>query len=255
MLSRLRHRRNIGCWRRLQLDVARRAGAVAVCSEMDRGRLGVANAVVVPNGYQLAGPPVGRIAVGDPPVIAFVGFLPYAPNFDAAGYLARTIAPLVRAKLPSVQVRLVGFANDDIMTLHDPPRVVVTGYVPDVATELRAADLLAVPIRFGGGTRIKVLEGFAHRIPVVATTIGAEGIEATDEVEIMLRDEPQGFAEACVRLLRDAALRHKITEAAHALFRRKYRWEAIQERVAAVAMAVAAVEVRGTQVAFRATGL
>jgi glycosyltransferase involved in cell wall biosynthesis len=172
-------------------------------------------------------------------VIAFVGFLPYGPNCDAATYLARTIAPLVRARIPNVQVRLVGYADDRVVRLHDPPRVVVTGYVPDVVTELRAADVLAVPVRFGGGTRIKILEGFAHRIPVVATSVGAEGIEATDGVEILLRDDPQRFAEACVTLLRDRTLRRALSDAAHALFEERYRWEPVQEKVAALAAAVA----------------
>jgi glycosyltransferase involved in cell wall biosynthesis len=230
--------RNALCWRRLQQAVARAVDTVVVCSEVDRRRLGVGNAVVVPNGYSEPDAPAGRVDVGDPPVVTFVGFLPYAPNADAAVYLARAIGPRVRARIPDVQIRLVGYADGRIAALHDPPRVVVTGYVPEVVTELRRADALAVPVRFGGGTRIKVLEGFAHRIPVVSTTAGAEGIEARDGVEILLRDTPEAFAQGCVALLRDLRLRQALTDAAHALFMARYRWEQVQDTVTAVASSV-----------------
>jgi glycosyltransferase involved in cell wall biosynthesis len=150
------------------------------------------------------------------------GVLYYAPNTDAATWLATTIAPALRRLVPDAVVRLVGDTNPTVDALHDPPRVTVTGFVTDIAVELSGADLVAVPLRSGSGTRVKVLEAFAHRLPVVSTTLGAEGLGAEDGVHVLLADDADAFARACARVLTDAALRARMTAAAHALFLRDH---------------------------------
>jgi glycosyltransferase involved in cell wall biosynthesis len=251
VLARASARRDARLWRELQAEIAARTDAVVVCSELDRARLGARNGFVIPNGYAYQERPLGRVSVGHPPVVSFVGFLPYLPNVDAAQYLVRAIAPLIRARLPQVQLRLVGRADQRVLRLADPPRVVVTGAVEDVATELRIADLIAVPIRFGGGTRIKILEAFAHRIPVVATPQGVEGIDARDGREILIRESPESFADACVRLLTDERLRRAVADAAHALFAEKYRWDRIHDQIAALGLQVAEARERARNAAQR----
>jgi glycosyltransferase involved in cell wall biosynthesis len=238
--ARLQARRDAGLWRRLQRQIAASVAVVTVCSEADRRHLGVANAEVIPNGYAYQEQPLGGDAVGDPPAIVFPGFLPYPPNLDAARRLVGTIAPLIWTRLPRAQIRLVGTANDEIRSLHRPPQVVVTGTVPQIDTELSGADLIAVPIRYGGGTRIKILEAFAHRIPVVSTSAGVEGIEAHDERELLVRDTPETFAEACARLLTDQVLRRRLVEAAYRVFLTRYRWDRIHPMIASLAVRVAA---------------
>lgn len=136
-------------------------------------------------------------------------------------------------------LRLVGHADEKVQKLHDPPRTVVTGFVRDVRTELALADVIAVPIRCGGGTRIKILEGFAHRIPVVSTSKGAEGIDAAHGREIIIGDTPEAFADGCVRLLTDGQYRCAVIEAAHVLFVEKYRWDRIHGRIASLGEHVA----------------
>lgn len=253
-LSRVSALRDAALWTKLQAEIVTQVDAVVVCSELDRTRLGAPNGYVIPNGYAYQARPLGRVSVGHPPVLTFIGFLPYLPNFDAAQYLVQAIAPLIRNRLPQAQVRLVGHADKRVLQLAHPPRVVVTGAVQDLAEELQRADLIVVPIRFGGGTRIKILEAFAHRIPVVATPQGAEGIDVADGREILIRESPESFADACVRLLTDERLRQSIVDAAHAVFVEKYRWDRIHEQIAALALHVAATPGHSQGVARRVTG-
>ncbi len=228
-------------WRRLHRRASDRASAIVVCSRSDEERAiasGVTKVTVVPNGYRRPPRPLGRIAVGDPPTLLFQGLLRYPPNADAARLLADDVAPLVRERIPNAQVRLVGGHHPELMALHDPPRVTVVGRVPDMAAELARADVVVVPIRYGSGTRIKIVEAFAHRIPVVSTTLGAEGLEARDEVQLLLGDDPSSLAVACVRLLSDQELRGSIVDRAHHLFVERFSSEVVEEEVVRLAREV-----------------
>ncbi len=162
---------------------------------------GVPRVSVIPNAYPSIGDPVGRRTVGAPPCLLFQGLLSYPPNIDAAPWLAREVGPGVRAQIPDVQVRLVGDHHADLTALDDPPRVTVVGRVPEIITELARADLVVVPVRYGSGTRIKILEAFRHRMPVVSTTLGAEGLGVEDGVHLLIGDIGSGVgrrpAPAC----------------------------------------------------------
>lgn len=236
----LQARRDMTILRRLYAEISRTAAAIVVCTELDRRRLGGASAAVIPNGYAWQPAPVGRSGAGDPPVLTFPALFTYGPNIDAARYLTDALLPAIRAAVPSAQLRLVGQAGAEVRALHRPPAIVVTGFVPDIRTELALADAVLVPMRYGAGTRIKILEAFAHRIPVVSTPMGAEGIDAVDGQEILLAEDPDDFARACRLLVFDTAVRAHIVEAAHRLFLARYRWDGIQERVASLAAGVAA---------------
>jgi glycosyltransferase involved in cell wall biosynthesis len=234
----VRHRMSaadIRAWSRLQRRVARDVEAVIVCSELDRGRLGVPNAAVVPTGVELPAVAVGRDDPGAPPVLCLHGTLGYGPNADAATVLVRDVAPRVRAAFPDVEVRLVGRVDDRTARLGVVPGVVVTGYVADITTELARADVVAVPLREGAGTRIKVLEALAHRVPVVATSIAVEGLDVTPGVHLLVADEPDAFAAACVSLLRDRALRARLADAGERLVRDQHGWEHARSAVATLA--------------------
>ncbi|MDR7418867.1 MAG: glycosyltransferase family 4 protein [Armatimonadota bacterium] len=239
-LANAQGRRDARAWQRWQAHVAASVPATVVCSESDRRHLGAPSAVVIANGYDAPVRPAGRETAGDPPTVLFAGFLPYAPNLDAARWLVHDIAPRIRHWLPGLRVRLVGETTDEVRRWHDPPGVTVTGVVPDMRPELATADLVAVPMRFGGGTRIKILEAFAHRIPVVSTTAGAEGFDVAHERELLLADDAEAFAAACVRLLGDIGLRRALTEAAHRLFQARHRWPDIEREIVTLAARVAA---------------
>jgi glycosyltransferase involved in cell wall biosynthesis len=228
-------------WRRLERRAAERVSAVAVCSELDAGRAranGVTGVAVVPNGYPAVEQPVGRSAVGEPPTLLFQGLLRYPPNIAAARFLADEIAPVLRALVPDASVRLVGDHHDDLSALDDPPRVSVVGRVPDITTELARADVVIVPLLSGSGTRVKILEAFAHRIPVVSTTLGAEGLGVRDGVHLLIADSATTLAEACRRLLTDVSLRAELTARAWTHFNAHFSSDVVEGTVAELARRV-----------------
>ena len=108
-----------------------------------------------------------------------------------------------------------------------------------MAAELARADLVVVPVRYGSGTRLKILEAFAQRVPVVSTPLGAEGLGAVDGVHLLLGDTARGLADACARLLRDPALRPGVGPEAHCLFLEHFQSEVIEQEVAELARQVA----------------
>src|SRR5439155_12483719 len=132
----------------------------------DRQRLGVGNAEVVPNTYPDPAAPVGRATVSPEPVVSFVGLLTYPPNRDAVRYLAREIVPRIRARDDRIRFRMIGRHDEDLA--RDCPGLDFAGSVTRVEPSLASTDLVVVPLRFGSGTRVKILEAFAHRIPVVS---------------------------------------------------------------------------------------
>jgi glycosyltransferase involved in cell wall biosynthesis len=226
-------------WRRLHRVADRRAAATVVCSQLDARRSGLAGVRVLPNGYPNPDRPAGRTTVSSPPVVVFQGTLRYPPNADGARYLVEDIGPRLRALVPGVQIRLVGLAPPGLADLDDPPSVTVTGQVPDISEELSRADIIVIPLRYASGTRVKILEAFAHRIPVVSTTIGAEGLEVRPGTHLLVADEPDDVARACHRLLGDDALRGAIVDAAHLLYMTRYRSSVVQDETAALAREMA----------------
>ena len=230
-------------WRRLQRSCGRRVGATVVCSDLDARRAratGVPRVEVVPNAYRIVDRPVGKRSVGDPPTVLFHGTLRYPPNAEAARFLVDHVAPELRRLVPDVRIRLVGTTAPGLESVDDPPGVTLVGPVPDITDELARADVVIVPIRFGSGTRLKVVEAFAHRIPVVATTLGAEGLGAQDGVHLLLADTASGLAGACARLLSDEAVRESLVERAHQLFVEHLAEPVAMARVAEVARSVVA---------------
>jgi glycosyltransferase involved in cell wall biosynthesis len=231
VLARVNARR----WRDLQLAVAGSVDKVVVCSQVDADRLGVANAVVVPNGYDAPDVPLGRVTTGRPPTLLFAGLLTYPPNVDAARYLVTEVGPRLRERLPDAVIHLVGKADGRVRELHDPPQVLATGWADDMSTELTRADVVVVPVRYSSGTRIKILEAFAHRIPVVATRAGVAGLDAAAGQHLLVADDPSAFADACHAVLTDDARRARLVDAAHARFLERYQWSTVRLSVTALA--------------------
>jgi glycosyltransferase involved in cell wall biosynthesis len=222
-----------GQWTRLHRRIDK-VGLPVVCSEIDGDRSGLDHVRVIPNGYRSPEKTLGRTHVGETPTVMFQGTLRYPPNADAARFLASEIAPRLAALLPdsSVQLRLVGVTPPSLASeVGNPPLVTVVGPVPEMAGELARTDLVVVPLRFGSGTRIKILEAFAHRIPVVSTSLGAEGLGLKNGVHLLIADDARGIAEACASLLSDMELRQTIVENAHALFSERYESSIVQKKI------------------------
>jgi glycosyltransferase involved in cell wall biosynthesis len=215
-------RLNAGDWRRFQRSVAGQVERVVIASDLDAARSELSNVTVIPNTYPTPQRPAGNPAANGPPVVLFQGHLGYPPNIDAAEWLAEAIVPLIRATDPATEVRLVGRPGENVMRLHRPGVLTVVGQVPSMEEELSRATVAAVPLRYGSGTRVKILESFAHRVPVVSTSLGAEGLDITDGVHLLIADAPNEFAAAIVRLLNDAGLRQRLTKEAETLFLDRY---------------------------------
>lgn len=229
-------------WQRLHRRAGTGPSTVVVCSHLDADRAtasGVGHVAVIPNGYHVPRHPVGRESVGSPPTVLFPGLLTYPPNIEAARLLAGEVGPALRALVPGVQIRLVGEHKKKLDELHDPPSVTVTGRVPDIRPELARADLVVVPLRYGSGTRVKILEAFAQRIPVVSTSMGAEGLGAVDGVHLLIADSVPELARACCRLLTDMDLRRAIVARAQSYVLEQFDSTVIEAQVADLARTVA----------------
>lgn len=139
--------------------------------------------------------------------ILFVGNLSYLPNVEGTAGLVRDVLPRLRATLGgAVSLRVAGSAPvPEIVALASLPGIELVRDPPAMDPHYAWADLAVIPLAAGGGTRIKLLEAFAHGVPVVATTVGAEGVDARHGVHLLLADSPAAFAQACAHLLSDAA--------------------------------------------------
>lgn len=217
-------------WDRVQRDCAALVDRVTVCSELDRERSGLANVAVIGNGSSMPERvDIDRSALrSDAPTFLFVGALDYEPNSEAVEWFVRQVFPSVLARVPSARIRIVGRGSERVEWVAGQPGVDLVGAVDEISDELDRADVSIVPIRVGAGTRLKVVEALANRLPLVTTTIGCEGIEVTHDVDALIADDAQGFADACVRAATDPQLRQRLTEAGAQLFADRYDWAIIE---------------------------
>jgi glycosyltransferase involved in cell wall biosynthesis len=208
---------------------------VYVCSEADRQALGSqlgTELSVLPNALPRAAP-LEPPPTNGPFTFLFVGTLGYYPNEDAVLLFGHEVLPrIARAARRAVRFLIVGTGpTPAIHQLASRPGVELIGPVPDPTAAYRAAHAAVVPIRAGGGTRIKVLEAFSYRRPVVSTTLGAEGIAARDGEHLLLADAPEAFAEACLRLVDEPDLSPRLAARAQELFESTYSFEAVARRL------------------------
>jgi sugar transferase (PEP-CTERM/EpsH1 system associated) len=163
----------------------------------------------------------------EPDSLVFTGSMDWLPNEDAIQFFTREIMPLVRERVPGVRLTIVGrtpYASLVKLAARDPA-IVVTGRVEDVRPYMERAAAYVVPIRVGGGTRLKIYEALAMEKPVVSTTVGAEGLRLKDGEDLLIADAPRDFAAAVVRVLQDARLaRHLGTRGAEKV-RGRFGWD------------------------------
>lgn len=172
-------------------------------------------------------------SVAEKPLVVFVGAMDWEPNVDAVRYFCSEIWPSVLAELPLARFRVVGRNPDRRVKSLENASVEVTGRVPSVVDHLREASAVVVPLRVGGGTRIKIYEAMATGKAVVSTTVGAEGLDVHHGQDIVLSDDPKGFAQSVVCLLKDAPFRMRVGVAARNLAA-KYGWPVIGTRFAEI---------------------
>lgn len=160
--------------------------------------------------------------------LVFVGSLDWRPNQDAVRYFADKIMPELEKLDLQVEIDVVGHkAPPDLMALDDRRGINMRGRVPDVRPFIRAADVYVVPLRIGGGTRLKILEALSMKKAVVSTTVGAEGLQVVDGEHLLLADDPATFAGCVKRLFDDRALNTELGEKGRRLVEDRYGWDAI----------------------------
>lgn len=234
-----------GQWRkmhRFEKETCRRFDAVIAVSTEDRDQMreeyGVSDVFDVPTGVDTEFfRPSGAQAV-DPHNVVFTGSMDWLPNEDAIRYYTDQILPLVRRSIPDATLTVVGrnpYPSLLELSRRDPS-IVVTGRVDDVRPYMERAAAYVVPLRIGGGTRLKIYEAMAMQKAIVSTTIGAEGLPVADGKELRLADTPETFAAAVVELLSNPEDARQLGQEAARVVRQRFGWSGVAKRFAEICL-------------------
>lgn len=225
-------------WRKLWLEERRawrRFDGCVVTSVRDEALLREdaprARIAVVPNGVDVdafAPTPSEKV---EPNTVLFLGAINYYPNTDGLLFFLREAWPALKAARPGVKLKIVGPKPPPSISQWPDPSVEVVGYVDDVRPHIARAGAMIVPLRIGGGTRLKVLEAMAFGKAIISTTLGAEGIDVTHDKEILLADDGAGLAAQTARALGDEALTRRLGIAARELALARYSWRFCADRI------------------------
>jgi sugar transferase (PEP-CTERM/EpsH1 system associated) len=217
--------------RRYEANLLRRVDHTVAMSHPDRVALRDvapdAPITVVPNGVDLA---AYTESTGAPIYydLLFTGKMDFRPNIDAVLWFGQHVLPLIQAQRPDTTFAIVGQRpHPRLDVLRSLPGVTITGFVDDIRPYLAGATVYAAPLRVGGGTRLKLLEAMAMGVPIVSTTVGAEGFPVVNGQELVLADEPDRFARQVLDLLGHPARRAKLAAAGRAFARANYGWEVL----------------------------
>jgi glycosyltransferase involved in cell wall biosynthesis len=162
----------------------------------------------------------------EPMTMVFTGLFTHLPNSDGMVWFLDKVLPIILGLEPQARIYVVGKSPTRSLLARASENVIVTGFVDDVRPYMARAQVFVIPLLAGGGIRGKALEAMAMKKPIVTTTIGVEGIRLRDEESALFADTPEGFANAVVRLFRDAGLRERLAGSAFAAVERFYHWEA-----------------------------
>jgi glycosyltransferase involved in cell wall biosynthesis len=215
--------------RRYEAEAVRGMGCCLAVSEEEAQALvslGASGVHLVPNGIDPAAYP-SRARVTARPELLFIGALDYGPNDDAVRFMCESILPLVTT--PAATLTLVGRGADRLRgaLARAPVPIEVAGEVATTQPYLQRARLFVAPLRYGGGTRLKIIEAMASGLAVITTTAGCEGLDVRHEREMAIADEPEEFAAWIDRLLRDDELCARLGRAARATAESRYDWRRI----------------------------
>jgi glycosyltransferase involved in cell wall biosynthesis len=219
-------------WRKLrreELGIYHDADGVYLCSTADERRLldqvPTVRTAVIPNAADVE---YYQPRATDPPsdgrTVLYFGLLSTIPNIDAVLHFVQNIWPRIVEANPEARCKIIGGRPPPSVMALTGPRVELTGFVSDLRPHLAASAAVVVPLRLGGGTRLKIVEAMAMGKAIVSTTLGAEGIEVISGRDILIEDEPASFADAVSRLLAEPELAARIGESARKLAVEKYAW-------------------------------
>jgi sugar transferase (PEP-CTERM/EpsH1 system associated) len=218
-------REEIGTWRRVSgcLSTSAREDEIIRATAPDTPTQ------VVPNAVDADYFRPSADAAIDANAIVMTGLMLYRPNVDGALYFVREIFPRILASRPDMVFYIVGAGATDEVKRLAGPNVIVTDTVPDVRPYLDRSAVFVVPLRMGGGTRLKVIEGLSMEKAMVSTSVGCEGIDVVSGEHLIVADEPHAFADAVLQLLGDRDMALRLGREGRALVERRYRWETVVE--------------------------
>jgi polysaccharide biosynthesis protein PslH len=243
-----RRLRALATWWKVNTYVRRalpRFAACTVVSEREKANLRhiapeYANVEVIPNAVDVSRYD-GDFGLAHNNQMVFAGALTYQANYDAMRYFLSDIYPMVSRDVSGCLLRITGdHAGVDLTSLPRLGSVEFTGYVADIRPVVAGSWVSVVPLRLGGGTRLKILESMALGTPVVSTTKGAEGLDVIDGENILIADEPQDFAAKVVMLLRSPELRARLAAGGWRLVQAQYDWRTVGTRLCALVERAAA---------------
>ncbi len=231
---------HVDYWREKELDCFRRSDVVATVTEPEavlvRSLVPSARTVLLPSVHPPDdGPRPPYAATRD---LLFIGGFLHDPNVDAVRYFVQEILPLVRSEVDA-RLWVVGADPPPEILALESPAVVVTGYVPHVERHFREARVFVSPLRFGAGMKGKNVQAMAFGLPLVTTTVGAEGMDLVEGEHALIRDGAEAFAEAVVGLYREPELWRRLSTQSQALVRERWGPDAMRERLDALVTTMA----------------
>ncbi|WPJ96829.1 glycosyltransferase [Coraliomargarita algicola] len=237
--DRLLRKENLSKIARLEREAYAAIAGMIVCGWDDRDflqtKLGESEKIfVLANGYNevFFDASTHPRQLTEAPSFLFCGALDYSPNVDAINWFAQDIWPLIHAEMPDAIWRIIGKSPDARSEAWGRLEgVELVGEVPDVRPYYQSSWAQVVPLRIGGGTRLKIVESLGMCCPVVSTTLGAQGLDIPPEEAILLADEPRAFADALMRVLRETALRQRLEQNGLKVVKENYRWEQLGRKL------------------------
>lgn len=185
---------------------------------------------IVPNGVDMEYFKPSHQSV-EPHSLVYVGMMKYLPNDDAMSFFLQDIFPKIAKRVPNIKLYIVGSnPSQYLMNLNDP-RVEVTGFVEDVRPYVNRSSVYVVPLRMGGGTRLKIIEAMAMRKPIVTTSIGCEGLGMKNGETALIADEIDQFADSVVELIHNQPLANYLIDNAYELVKDNYSWEVVYHQL------------------------
>ena len=234
-------------YRWIEVVWTRKHLATVVCSPEDKDYLlanHCKNAIIVPNGAALPLGPRPEARPGGDMRLLFLANLAYEPNADALRFLQGEILPELLRVAPEAKVDVVGRFG-----LTEPvasPALRFRGFVDDLAEALSEYDMLIAPLRYGGGTKLKVIDAMARGLPVLTTAVGAEGLGLTHRVSVWLAETPAQFVEGALRLKSDPEFAARMAAKAQDVFAERFDWPSIERRLAKFLFAATDYKLRGS---------
>jgi glycosyltransferase involved in cell wall biosynthesis len=233
-LRRFYYRHESEKLKRDEIAICREQDAIFTTSERDKELFqkdvpGVPK-FVIPNGVDLN----YMKTTGTEPEnhsLVFVGVMTYVPNNDGISWFLDEIFPRIVSKIPGAKIYIVGKNPPASIANRASNNIVVTGFVDDVRPIIEKSSVYVVPLRMGGGTRLKIMEALALEKPIVTTSIGCEGIDVEHRESVLIADQPELFAESVIELMRDQELANRLAKNGYELVQQQYGWDFIGKKL------------------------